>query len=250
MDYDAFVFAAQKTLNYEATNTDFLDIVPRMIEYGEQRLYVEFDFLATLGSQTKALTTNNRNVTLPSNVVVCQSLNVITPAATLPDAGTRNPIIRVGIDYLNALYPSGSGATVPKFYAIIGAPVVGPPQTVGAYTVLLGPTPDQAYNLEVIGTVRPDPLSPTNTTTFLTTYCPELFFAATMIFGAGFQQAFGQQSDNPQLAQSWESQFQLLKSVTNVEQLRVKAASVSWSPYTPSPLANVSRDRANAAPPA
>ena len=142
MDYDAFVFAAQKTLNYEATNTDFLDIVPRMIEYGEQRLYVEFDFLATLGSQTKALTTNNRNVTLPSNVVVWQSLNVITPAATLPDAGTRNPIIRVGIDYLNALYPSGSGATVPNFYAIIGAPVVGPPQTVGAYTVLLGPTPD------------------------------------------------------------------------------------------------------------
>lgn len=249
MDYNDWVFAVQRLLNYEQTNTEFLDILPRMIEYAEQRMYVEFDFLATLGSQTTTLTANNRNVALPANVIVCQSLNVVTPYTTTnPDLGSRNSVTRVGIDFLNALYTSSANPTVPVYYAIIGLPTYGPPVTVGGYNILLGPFPDQNYTLEVIGTVRPDPLSPTNTTTFLTTYCPELFLACTMIFGAGFQQNFGQQSDDAQLAQSWESQYGLLKAATNIEDMRRKAASVSWSPYIPTPPANTPRDRAPNAP--
>ena len=249
MNYDDVVFEAQKILKYEASDNTFLDILPRMIDYGEYRIYVELDFLCTLASQTTTLVASNRNVTLPSNIIVAQSLNVITPSATtIPDNGTRNPLTRVGLDFLNALYPSSSGATVPEFYDIIGLPTLGPPITAGAYNVLLGPFPDQAYTLEVIGTVRPSPLSESNSTTFLTTYCPQLFIAACMVFAFGYQRDFGAQASDPQTAQSWENIYQGLKSATLIEELRRKSAEVSWSPYSPTPQGNVARDNASAAP--
>lgn len=248
MNYQEAVFACQKILKYEATDTTFLDILPRMFEYADERIYTEFDFLCTLASQSVTLTANNRNMTLSSNIIVLQSLNVITPASTAPDAGTRNPLLRVGVDFINAQYPSSTVTTVPTIYAVIGLPTIGSPTTAGPTNILLGPCPDQNYTLEEIGTIRPDPLSETNTTTFTSTYCPELFIAACMVFGFGYQRDFGSQSDNPQAAVSWEAQYQALKTPALIEQLRVKSASVSWSPYIPTPPANAQRDRANAAP--
>jgi hypothetical protein len=248
MNYKDFSFAARKILKYEATDTAFDEILPRMIEYGELRIYLDFDFLSTLASQATTLTANNRNVVLPANVIVCQSLNVITPASqTSPDLGTRNPVNRVGVDFLNALYTSAAGAAVPEFYAVIGQPTIsGGTITAGAYNILLGPFPDQAYTLETIGTVRPTPLSSANATTFISTYCPHLFVAACMVFGFGYQRDFGGQSDNPQTAQSWENQYQALKTPTLVEELRRKSAEVSWSPYFPTPPANTPREVAGA----
>jgi len=247
MDYQEFVFIAQKILKYEATDTTFTDMLPRMIEYTEERIYIDFDFLCTLTSQTALMTASNRNVTLPSNIIVAQSLNAITPfTAASPDLGTRNPLTRVGVEYINALYPDSTSAGLPVYYAIIGLPTLTPVITAGSYNILLGPFPDQAYPLETIGTVRPAPLSPTNTTTFIATYLPHLYVAGAMVFGFGYQRDFGAQSDATGTAQSWEAQYNSLKAGANVEQLRAKAASVSWSPYQPTPTANVSGDHASA----
>ena len=96
---------------------------------------------------------------------------------------------------------------------------------------------------EFIGTQRPDPLSTDNPNTFISDNLPNIFVAASMIFGAGYLQNFGQASDNPQLAQSWEGQYQNLKAGVSIEELRRKAQSVQWTPYMPTPVANVSRDR-------
>jgi len=111
--------------------------------------------------------------------------------------------------------------------------------------VKLGPAPDNTYTAEFVGIIRPAPLSPTNTTTYLSTNLPDLFLAASMIFGAGYQQNFGAQADNPQSAQSCESTYQNLKQGVQLEDLRQKAQSASWSNYTPSPIANTPRERAS-----
>jgi len=66
------------------------------------------------------------------------------------------------------------------------------------------------------------------------------------VFGFGWQRDFGAQSDNPQTAQSWENQYQTTKQGVNIEELRKKAASASWSPYIPTPQANTERERGNA----
>lgn len=248
--YSTYVQAVQNILVDPASNTDtsLQNIIPRGIEYAELRIYRDLDFLSTLGSQTTTLTSFNRNIALPESIVVCQTLNLITPSSvTNPDLGTRTPLTRVGLDWLNTIYNSATNSAPPEYYTIIGTPATsGNIITVGTYNILLGPFPDDTYTLEVVGTVRPSPLSQANPTTFLSTYLPDLFLAASMVFFFGWQRDFGAQSDNPQTAQSWENTYNNLKASVNIEEIRKKAASVSWSPYIPTPLANTSRDRASA----
>lgn len=238
MDYQTYA-ATMRTmlavpLNLEDSN--FESIIPRMIEYAELRIYRELDFLSTVTATTGLLTANSRNVTMPTGIIVLNDVNIITPSSTTnPDLGTRKPLQRVSLEYINAVYPSVSGATVPAYYALLSDTAVR-----------LAPWPDAAYTAEFIGTTRPDPLSPTNTTTFISENLPDLFVAASMVFGAGYQRDFGAQSDDPKMAQSWENQYQTLKAGCNAEELRKKAEAPGWSPLTPSPAANTPRARSAA----
>jgi hypothetical protein len=107
------------------------------------------------------------------------------------------------------------------------------------FTIILGPWPDANYQVEVIGTIRPTPLSATNTTTFLTTYLPDLFLAASMIFASGYQRDFGSQADNPQQSASWEMQYEKLFASANAEELRKKFSGLGWTSYSNMPSSPV-----------
>lgn len=231
------------------TDSNLIAMFPRVIEYGELRIYREIDFLATLASQTATLTASSRNVALPTNVIVLQSANVITPSSvTNPDLGTRRPLQRVSLDFINAVWPSATPPTtpsVPTWYAEIGLPAIGSTTTAGPIQIVVGPAPDATYTLECIGTVRPSPLSPSNPTTLITTYMPDLFVAACMIFVTGYQRDFGAQTDDPKSSLSWEQQYNTLKAGVDIEEMRKKAQSAEWSAYQPSPVANAPRDRAS-----
>lgn len=241
-DYQTYVNTVANILDIPQQNAepDYNQIIPRMIEYAELRVYRELDFIATLAAQTTTLTASTQTAALPTNIIVPQSFNITAPAT--------GDVIRVGADYINSIYPPGSTTGQPIFCALIGNPTIGATITAGPQNLLFGPIPDQNYTLSILGTLRPSPLSPANTTTFLTTNMPDLFLAASLVFGFGFQRDFGAQSDDPQAAQSWENQYQALKQGVNIEEIRKKAASVSWSPYIPTPQANTQRDRASAAP--
>lgn len=244
MNYSEFIDRAMQVLNVPADDPEFVNIIPAMIDETENRIYRDFDFLATLSSQTALLTSSARTIALPTNVIVCQSINVVTPSSTTnPNLGTRNPLTRVSLDWLNMVYPSTATAALPTKYAIVGSPTISTTITAGAYSILLGPAPDAAYTLEVIGTIRPSVLSPSNSSTFLTTNMPDLYLAAALVFGFGFQRDYGGKSDDPQAAMSWEATYKTLKDGISVEELRRKSASVSWSPYVPTPVANMQRER-------
>jgi hypothetical protein len=125
---------------------------------------------------------------------------------------------------------AASASTVPDCYAMITD-----------QTIIVGSPPGAEFTVEVIGTIRPTPLSVSNTTSYLSLYLPDLFLAASMVFGTGYQQNFGAQSDNPQMAVSWETQYQSLKASANLEELRKKYQSVAWSSMSPSPAATPTR---------
>lgn len=253
MNYNQWALAMQTLAGTSTNNTDtnLENMYPRIIEYAELRMYRDMDFLATSSSQTALMTANSRNVALPSNIVVLESLNAVTPVtATDPDDGTRSPLQRVSIEYLNAVWPSSTAPatpSIPRVYALLGNPSIASATiTAGPINIIVGPAPDAAYTVECIGTVRPTPLSPQNTTTFLTTYMADMFVAACMIFLTGYQRDFGAQADDPKAAQSWESQYNLLKQGVNVEEMRKKSQAPEWAPYNPAPIANAPRDRASA----
>lgn len=228
--YAQWVTAVANEIVETESRAEFQGILPSCIDYAEQRLYRELDLLETVTRDYGSVTAGNRNFFLPQTngrFVVTNGFNVITPAlAPIVEAATRNQMVPVSRDYLDAVYGSIAGAGLPKEYAPITDQLF-----------IVGPWPDANYTVEVIGTIRPTPLSASNTTTYLTTYLPDLWFATTMVFMAGWQQNFGAQADNPQMAQSWETQRGILFASANLEEQRKRYAAGAWSSLSPTPNA-------------
>lgn len=214
-----------------STDANFVAELPIIIDISEQECYRELQLLDTITRDSSTtLTANSRNFTFPQHFVVSESINVFTPVSTLTN---RIQLIPTSREFLDAVYGNEVATTIPSvphYYAMITD-----------QTIIVGPPPDAAYSLEVIGTIRPAPLSATNTTTYLTQYLPDLFFAASMVVGAGYLQDFGSQSDNPQLATSWQSIFTSLLASANKEEEQKRYAMGNWSSKPPTPLATPPR---------
>lgn len=221
--------------------TPFVDthannILPAIIDYAEQRLYRDLDMIETVISPTQALTANLRNVAIPGGLVVLNQINVITPAGAGPDnvGATRNPLRRASTDFLNLIWPAGAATSgspsIPVFFA-----------NRDNLTAIVAPAPDAAYIAEFVGTARPSPLSSTNVTTILTTYLPDLFVIASMVFASGYQKNWSLKSDDPRAPVNWESQYTVNLQSAATEEARKKAQSAGWEPYAPTPIATPPR---------
>jgi hypothetical protein len=232
--YAQWVTAVANLIVETESRAEFQGILPSCIDYAEQRLYRELDLLNTVTRDYAPLTAGNRNFFLPQangRFVVTNGFNVITPALSpIVENATRHQMVPASRDYLDAVWGSAAGAGLPKLYA---------PVTDQLFVV--GPWPDANYSIEVIGTIRPTPLSASNPTTYLTLYLPDLWFATTMVFMAGWQQNFGAQADNPQMAQSWETQRNTLLGSANIEEQRKRYAAGAWGSLSPTPNATPSR---------
>lgn len=192
-------------------STDYNNALAEFINDGEQRIYREIDFLSTRIEATPTLATaSSRTFTIPSQVIVMEGLSVITPVATTPAAGKRNRLNRVSVDYIDMTFPNESVTGTPLYYAMLSNT-----------TALLAPSPSAAFQVEVTGRTRPAPLSSTNTTTYLATNFPDLFFAACMTQGLVFNRDFAQ-GDGQQNMLSWEAIYQERKASVIAEEARRK----------------------------
>lgn len=229
LTYAQFVTDLADMIATSPTDQDFVEILPSIIDYSEQRIYRECDFLQTRTTDAATLTANSRNFTLPSTnglFKVVEEIAVFTPVSTTT---TRNVVTPASLSVVNFCWPSNTAAastTVPTLFAMVTD-----------QTVVLGPPPGAAFTVEVVGTIRPTPLSETNTTTILTNYYPDLFMAASMIFVSGWMRNFGSQGDDPRMSSSWETQYNLLKASAEAEVGRQKFAGASWTSKKPEPTA-------------
>lgn len=217
----------------EATDPAFQIILPQMITYAENRMYRDLDFLFTSISNTSySLTVGSRSIAVPTGTfVVPEQINVITPYGTTnPDLGTRNPLLPTTKEFLDAVYNVASSTGVPKYFVPFDD-----------YTFLVGPYPDQAYRVEIVGTIRPNSMSASNKSTFISLYLPDLFIMASMVYVSAYQRNFGRQSDDPAMAQSYEIQYQTLLKSALLEENRKKFEAAAWSSQSPSTSATPTR---------
>lgn len=231
LTYSQYVTDLANLLVVPATDENFLTVLSNIIDDAEQRLYRELDLLSTIVRDTSGtLTANSRNFTFPQHMIVSESLNVFTPVGTTI---ARNQLVPVSREWLDVIWGNDaapSTPSVPGYYAMITD-----------QQIIVGPAPDAAYIVEVIGTIRPAPLSVSNTTTYLTLYLPDLFIAASMVFGVAYLKDYGAASDDPNAAGSWESHYQKLFPSANTEEQRKRYASQAWTPKQPAPLATPPR---------
>ena len=206
------------------------------IDYAEGRLYRDLDLPAARVTDTSVTCSSGvRTIALSTTqgtILVVETLNLFSSAGTTSSNATRIPLVPASKAVIDTIYPSAASANtgLPEFFA-----------RVTDTKIMLGPTPDQAYGTEVIATIRPNPLSASNSSTWLTINVPELMTAAVMISAFAYMRDFGGQSDNPQGAQSWENQYQALMKSANVDSLRMKYQSNAWSQQIPSPIATPPR---------
>lgn len=234
-NYTSYFQALANWLVIPIDDANFVAAFPNLIDNVEQRIYTDLDLLATMvRDSSAALTAGNRNFILPSTIgvfVVVEQMNAITPAGTVnPELGARNPLLPASKEMLDVLYPSATGSSVPVYFAPIT-------QT----SFIVGPWPLAAYQMEVVGTQRPAPMSASNGTTFLSLYLPQLLFAAGMVEGSGYQKNFSEAGDQPQSAISWEGRYQSLLKSSYTEEMRKKFGSEGWSSKQPDPIATPPR---------
>lgn len=236
LNYNQYVAQISNLLVIGSTDANFQTMLPGMIDYAEQRIYRELDLLYTqVTDSTTTASSGNRNFSVPSATgnpyIIIDNVNIITPAGTPATSGARNQLTPVSREFIDIAYPGGSTATgVPEFWAMASNT-----------EMIFGPAPDAGYVVEVIGVQRPSPLSSANSSTILTQYVPDLFVAASMVFGSGYQRDFSAQGDNPQMGASWEAQYQKLFQSASVEQARAKYQSEGWTSDQPSPIATPKR---------
>lgn len=214
-------------------NPEFVNVLPQTITYAENRIYRDLDLLQTSASITGYFVNeNSRTITIPSGtIVVCDQINIITPVGTVnPNEGTRNSLLPTTKEWLDIVYGSSTTTGMPKYFA---------PFNDNLFYV--GPFSNQQYAVEIVGTVRPNSLSAQNSTTFISQFLPDLFIMASMVYISGFQRNFGRQSDDPQMSQSYESQYQTLLKGALAEETRKKFESVAWSSQSASPFATPTR---------
>lgn len=201
---------------------NFQTILPDAIDYAETSINRDLDFLAmhgllSLGTMTIGIAT----LAIPSAVVVLE---------TLFYGANKTPVTPASLEYIQAVYAGATNGPPVNFMTIGAASGAG---WVPASQIIVGPAPDQAYPMTGYVTQRQAPLSATNTTTFISLNLSDLFWAASMIFLAGYNRNFGAQSDDPRQALSWSAEYQRLLKSASVEEARKRFESQGWTSQAP-----------------
>ena len=234
LTYSSYVQQISTMAVIPSNDTNFTIILPQMISYAELRMQRDLDFLSTQISTTAySFTSNNNTLTLPtSQFIVPQTFEVV-------NSGVSSPLLPVTKEFIQNVYGSGSTTGLPQYFAVYGGDTATTGNT--SQYMIVGPTPNSNYAVRLTGTVRSAPLSATNTTTYISTYLPDMFIFASMIYISAYQRNFGRANDDPAMAQTYESQYQALKVSALTEANRAKFEAAAWTSYSPAPAATPSR---------
>jgi hypothetical protein len=213
--YTTLVTAVATALAVDASDADFLALFPTISNDAEQLLYRELDLVSTSVAANGTMTANNRYFTLPTtdgsgnaiHVIVVDAINVFDAASK------RHPMKPVSRDVVDFFWPSDTAPAVTSIPTVFAR--------VDDTRVLVGSAPGAAWTAEVVGTIRPDPISATNTTTFLSLYLSDLLFKAIMADANGvLLKNYGAAANDPQQAVSWEGAYQAALASAKTEELR------------------------------
>jgi hypothetical protein len=181
MTYDSLVENVQSYL--ERTDAATLDKIPLFIMLAEQIIASQIKFLGNLTVQTSTMTPNENVIDKPARWHKTVSMNITV-------AGKRYPVLLRRYEYLREYWPDPTATGVPKFY------------TDYDYTHwMVAPTPDVAYNFEVLYYERLQPLDSSNQTNWFTVYAPQALLYGTLLQAMPFLK-------NDDRVQLWQALYQ------------------------------------------
>lgn len=181
----------------ERTDTATLEKIPTFIMLCEQKLAADIKFLGNLTVNTFNMVAGEATIDKPARWRKTVSMNVTVN-------GQRQPVLLRKYEYLREYWPDPTSQDVPKYYCDYD------------YSHwLVAPTPDVAYNFEVLYYERVQPLDSSNQTNWFTTYAPQALLYGSLLQAMPFLK-------NDERIGMWQQQYDLImQTLTNEDKLRV-----------------------------
>ena len=162
MTYDSLLSDVETYV--ERDDAPFTDQIPRFVMLAENRVAQEIRGLGSMEFVNGTMSINNPELVKPARWRETVSFTI-----TLAD-GTKKVLMPREYQYLKTFWPDASLVDEPRYYADFGFE-----------HFFVSPTPDLAYQFELVYYARPEPLSEQNQTNWFTQYCPQLLLYATLL---------------------------------------------------------------------
>jgi hypothetical protein len=141
MDYNSLCANIQDVVENSFT-TEQLNM---FIEQAEQLIFNTVQLPSLRKNSTATLTANNKYLSTPADFLSVFSLAVIDAT------GRYEYLLNKDVNFIRQAYPNPTSTAIPKYYAIFGPTTTSgtPPVATNELSLILGPTPDAAYNVEL-----------------------------------------------------------------------------------------------------
>ena len=157
---------------------DFIDNIPVFVEQAEERIFNTVQFPALRKNQYSLITVNNKYVSLPNDFLSVFSLALVTGVigANL-DTGTYEYLLNKDVNFIRQADPTPNDTGEPKYYALFGPTIVSSTITT-ELSLILGPTPDAAYYVELHYFYYPQSIVTASTSWLGDNYDPVLLYGS------------------------------------------------------------------------
>ena len=151
-------------------------IVNDIIEHAELKIFREIDLDVFKKYKTASLTSSDAFVAMPGALPVdfefARYVHIFSPSGSLGGLtdNERVTLQKKDSSYINEYWPNRTSTGVPKYYA-----------NWDNDTIILAPTPNEAYTIELAYNAQPTGLSSSNTTTWVSNNAPQLLLYACLI---------------------------------------------------------------------
>jgi hypothetical protein len=175
----------------------FVENIAVFVQAAEQRIYNSVQ-LSYLRKNVDGLTaSNNKYLSTPDDFLSVYSIAVVKPN------GDYEYLLNKDVNFIRQAYPSPTDTGIPRYYAIFGPTTTGgnPPALTNEISLILGPTPDAQYSVELHYFFYPESI-----VTASTTWLGDNFDTA-LLYGAMREAAIFQRQE-PDVVANYEAKYQ------------------------------------------
>lgn len=125
----------------ENTEPLFVANIPRFVQEAEERIYNTVQIPSLRKNVTGTLTASNPYLSAPNDYLSTYSVAVYTADYATP----YTYLLNKDVNFIRECYPTPTDTGTPKYYALFGSQYSNPNEL----SFLLGPTPDDNYQVEL-----------------------------------------------------------------------------------------------------
>ena len=123
----------------------FVENIPVFVQNAEQRIYNSVQLSYLRKNVTGIVTPGNKYLATPLDFLSVYSVAVVNPS------GEYEYLLNKDVNFIRQAYPAPTDTGIPKYYAIFGPTTTfnDPPSLINELSLILGPTPNLGYQVEL-----------------------------------------------------------------------------------------------------